>query len=86
QASPLADPKFRQAFGKGVPEFQNKKLDSIFKSTPADGIAYSKYYNNANTILGAKVKDYLTAGKDLNTALREADDEIAKMIATEEGK
>jgi multiple sugar transport system substrate-binding protein len=86
QASPLKDPKFRQQYGKGIAALQGKHLDSIFKSVPAEGIAYSKYYSKANAILTTKVKEYLDSTKDLNTALREADQEINKMIAAEETK
>jgi ABC-type glycerol-3-phosphate transport system substrate-binding protein len=80
QLSVLKDPKYTQMFGADIPQLQGKKIQSIFKSKPAAAPAYSIYYNQAYAILNNKFTDVMTDKKDVNSALREADEEIDKSI------
>jgi multiple sugar transport system substrate-binding protein len=77
--SPLKDPELQKQFGaeylKGV------DLQSIFKSSPAPGTVFSQYYPDARKLLDAEYAQVLSGQKDVNTALRDLDDEINKMLA-----
>lgn len=79
----MADPKFHQAYLQDAPELQNKHIQSIFKSKPAPAPAYSMYYSKARGILVKHFAEYAGGGKDVNTALREAEAEINQMIESE---
>ncbi|MDF2722997.1 MAG: transporter substrate-binding protein [Paenibacillus sp.] len=72
----LADPKFNQMFGKSHTEFQGKRLSSIFKSKPAPAAGFSPYYSKAVTIVAAKMEAYLADKIDVNTMLRQDEEEI----------
>lgn len=79
----MSDPKFSEAYLQDAPELKSKQIQSIFKSKPAPAPAYSKYYSKARGILVGKFVEYVNGAKDVNTALREAEQEINKMIESE---
>jgi ABC-type glycerol-3-phosphate transport system substrate-binding protein len=80
----MKDPKFNQEFLKGIPELKDKHIQSIFKSKPAPATPpYSIYYTKARGLLVDKFRDYVDGKKDVNTALREAEDETNKYIQSE---
>ncbi|MDF2651507.1 MAG: family 1 extracellular solute-binding protein [Paenibacillus sp.] len=81
--STLADPKFNQMFGKSHPEFNGKRLASMLKSQPAPAAPISPYYEKANSIMLAKIPPYLSDQIDLNTMLRQAEEEINQYIASQ---
>lgn len=83
RVSLLKDVRFEQQFAQDVPQLQGKNLKSVFKTRPAPAPAFSKYTAPASGILGAKFKDYASGIKDVNTALREAKEEIEKLIAAD---
>jgi hypothetical protein len=80
RATPLKSAKVKEAFAKGNPLYKDKHIASIFKSHPAPAPAFSKYNNEATNIVKERFYDYL-AGKDLNTSIREAEEQINQMIA-----
>lgn len=79
----MKDPKYNQAYLQDIPEFKDKRIQSIFKSKPAPAPAYSKYYSKARGILVSSFIEYVEGAKDVNTALREADEKINKLIESE---
>nr|WP_280521316.1 extracellular solute-binding protein [Paenibacillus mangrovi] len=76
----LTNPDVQNAFGVENPYIKDKNIASIFKSKPAPAPVFSPYDGDGIGIADKKFKEYL-AGKDLNTALREAEEEINKMLA-----
>ncbi|MDF2724734.1 MAG: family 1 extracellular solute-binding protein [Paenibacillus sp.] len=81
--STMADPKFNLMFGKSHPEFQGKRLTSMMKSHPAPAAAFSRYYEKATSILNGKMPAYLNNEVDINTMLRQAEEEINQYISTQ---
>jgi multiple sugar transport system substrate-binding protein len=77
----LKDQKVRDEYGKNVAFLQGKNLKAIYKTTPAKSHIPTPYDSKARTIMNKYNKDILIGAKDLNTALREMDEEITKMIA-----
>jgi len=71
----------QESFGKDVAFLQGKNVKAIYKTTPARSHIPTPYDSKARTIMNKYNKDILTGAKDLNTALREMDEEITKMIA-----
>ncbi|MFC3768493.1 ABC transporter substrate-binding protein [Paenibacillus sp. GCM10012303] len=71
----------QEAFGQDVAFLQGKNVKAIYKTTPARSHIPTPYDSKARTIMNKYNKDILTGAKDLNTALREMDEEITKMIA-----
>jgi ABC-type glycerol-3-phosphate transport system substrate-binding protein len=83
----MKDPKFNAAFVQGVPEYKDKKIQSIFKSKPAPATPpYSTVYSKARGLLVDKFRLVAEGKKDTNTALREAEDEINQIVRTEKQK
>jgi multiple sugar transport system substrate-binding protein len=78
--SPLKNPQMQKEFGADVPYLQGKNTGAIFKGTVAPAPAYSKYELDGKKIAQAKVKEYLAGNIDLNTALKQADEEINSML------
>lgn len=68
----LKDPEIRAQFGAAIPEMKNKNIASIFKSSPNPNLQF--FNRDIGNILSQKSLEYLE-GKDLNTALREAEEE-----------
>lgn len=78
----LNNPQIRAKLGADNPALKDKKLQSIFKSKPADNAAqFTKWHSKSFEIANKHVIDFLSGKKDMNTALREADEEINQHIA-----
>jgi len=86
RVSPLKDPKFNEAFGLDMPILKGKRIQSIFKSIPAPAPPFSKYYPKARDIMSDEFKQFLSGGKDMNTALRDAEMRINQYIQGELGQ
>jgi multiple sugar transport system substrate-binding protein len=84
--SVMKDPKFRQAFGQDLPELQGKHIEGVFKSKSAAAPPNSNYYSKAYSLLTAEYTNAVKNVKDVNTALRDAEDQIKQHIVTEKGK
>ncbi|MDF2724453.1 MAG: transporter substrate-binding protein [Paenibacillus sp.] len=82
--SPLNDPdkKLMSQFADDVPELKSKNVKSIFKSDYAPFNINHRLESTAFNIAIAKFND-MVKGKDINTALREAEEEINKMPLTQ---
>lgn len=80
--SPLKNPEMQKQFGAEVPYLQGKNIQAIFKSTVSPGPIYSPFEVDGKKIAQAKVRELLAGNVDINTALRQADEEINKMLET----
>lgn len=75
----LKNPEINKHFGEGIAALKGKNVTSIFKSKPAPYVEQTIHTNAAFNVLGTKFNDVL-GGKDINTALREATEEINKQV------
>jgi multiple sugar transport system substrate-binding protein len=80
--STLQNEAINKNFGADHPLLKNKHIESILKTKPAPYVVQTRF-TKARGILEAKYKDYAAGKKDVNTALREANEEIDAYIATE---
>lgn len=80
RVSPLKDPKFKAAFGADMPVLKGKSVPSIFKSQPASAPPFSIHYPKARDILSNQFQQYADNKKDMNSALRDADELINQYI------
>lgn len=81
--SALTNPEVRKAFGSGIPGLKGKNLQGIFKSSPAAAPPFSIYHGKGNEILKRTFLDYIGDKKDVNTALRDAEEEINQYIKSQ---
>jgi multiple sugar transport system substrate-binding protein len=86
RVSTLKDPKYKQMFGKDLPELKGKRIESIFKSTNAPSPAMSIYYSKASSLITAEYVNAITNKKDVNTAIRDAQEQIDKYVLEEKSK
>jgi multiple sugar transport system substrate-binding protein len=80
--SPLTDKAVQDAFGADIPYVKGKNLAAIYKLKPG-WRKLSDYDDIAADIVFTHSVD-MYSGKDINTVIRETEDEITKAIA--EGK
>src|SRR5690606_23981006 len=81
--SPLKGQQYIDNFGAGSERLSSKNLSSIFKSKPAPYIdgGFSLYFTDARNIFRQKMVAVLNGEMDVNTALRQAEEEINQFIA-----
>lgn len=84
--SPLQDPAFKKAFASGMDFVQGKHIESIFKSRMIPSPIRTKYYSDTKAFGMSNFKDYAAGAKDLDTALRDADEQINGYLDTQLGK
>jgi multiple sugar transport system substrate-binding protein len=77
----------RSAFGQDAPMYKGKNLDAMIPRKLASPSPQSKYQSAATSRMATNVvQDVVLKGKDLNTALREAEEAIAKQIEEDKNK
>ncbi|WP_176706286.1 ABC transporter substrate-binding protein [Paenibacillus hemerocallicola] len=81
RVSPLKDAALQQQFGADVGFLKGKRLGSIFKSRSIAAPVREKHHSQAQAIANQSFKEYVL-GKDLNTALREAEEKINQLVQT----
>ncbi|MEF3303628.1 ABC transporter substrate-binding protein [Paenibacillus sp. GYB003] len=84
--SPLRDPAFKTAFASDMDFVKGKRLESIFKSRMIPSPIRTKYYTETKAFGLSQFKDYASGVKDLDTALRGADEQINDFLGTQLGK
>ncbi|CAG7609854.1 hypothetical protein PAESOLCIP111_01213 [Paenibacillus solanacearum] len=84
--SPLKNPEMKKQLGADMAHLKGIDLQSIFKSKPAAGMDFSKYYVESRKKLMAEYVNFANGAVDMNTALRNAEEGINKYIATEQAK
>jgi multiple sugar transport system substrate-binding protein len=80
----LRNPEIVKQFGAEIPSLKGKHADSIFKSKHAPAVVMSEYLGKATTILRDEFTLYIGGGKDVNSALREAEEKINKLTETDQ--
>ncbi|TMV43843.1 carbohydrate ABC transporter substrate-binding protein [Paenibacillus mesophilus] len=82
QISPLKSTEVKAAFGRNVAQWQGKNIAAIRAKKPAAPPAYVGEYNNfGQTAITNAMLSVIVGEKDMNTALRDADEEVNKKIA-----
>jgi multiple sugar transport system substrate-binding protein len=80
-ASVLNDKKINEQFGLESPYLKDKNRLAFVKLEPAVSSLTTSYDLDVIAILNKKYKDVIVGKKDVNTALREAEEEANKFIA-----
>jgi multiple sugar transport system substrate-binding protein len=79
--SPLKSEAVKKAFGQGDPSLKDKNIAGIVKSTPVKYPIYL-YREIAEPITTKKFDAFFKGSDDVNTVLRELDEEINKAVST----
>jgi multiple sugar transport system substrate-binding protein len=82
--SALKDKKFQDNFGSKVSFIKGKNIKAAFLTIPAKSIIATEYLGDAQSAVRAAFKDVTEKGKDINTALREAEEKTNKTIEQKE--
>ncbi|RKN85155.1 ABC transporter substrate-binding protein [Paenibacillus ginsengarvi] len=82
----LKDPKFKQAFGQDLPELKGKHIEGVLKSHTEMAPPNSLYYSKALSLLNTEYANILKNSKDINTGLRDAEEQIKQYVTTEKAK
>jgi multiple sugar transport system substrate-binding protein len=83
--SVLQDPKYQTEYGKNMDYLKDKNVQAIFKAVPAKPFDPTSYDNQAQPVM-TKAMNEVAKGKDVNTALRDADIQINKIVKDLKGK
>lgn len=74
-------PVIKQEFGKNMPYLQGKNLQAIFKTQSATALPSSALNSAGRTAIFAAYDKVMMEGLDVNTALRQADEQMNLKIA-----
>lgn len=87
EPSVLKNVELRQTFGADMPHFAGRNFKAFVSSAPAPRPeSQTKYDAIAITEIIRKFKEHAFQGKDVNTALRDADEAINKAIEAQKNK
>jgi multiple sugar transport system substrate-binding protein len=78
--TPLKNQDVKKVFGADLPVLQGKNVAAIFKSQNGPAAPQATLQGDANKIMNDRFNDYLQGKLDLNSALRQAEEEIAKIV------
>lgn len=85
QISPLVNSEVKAAFGKNTAQWEGKNTQAVIAKKPAAPPAYVGQYNTfGQTAVNNAMLAIITGEKDMNTALREAEEEINRKVAEAE--
>jgi multiple sugar transport system substrate-binding protein len=73
----------KKEYGQDIPDLQGKNKDAIFKMKPTDAVTH-QYYSIISSALTKYAGLVALKEKDINTALKEAQEEATKRIAEQE--
>jgi multiple sugar transport system substrate-binding protein len=79
--SPLKDDKYKKMLAQDLPGSNGKNMQAVFNNKPAPLLDDTDLDSYVNKELAAAMKDVLAGKKDINTALREADEKGNANIA-----
>jgi multiple sugar transport system substrate-binding protein len=83
----LTGKTIEEQFGKNIPSLNGKNVKAAFLSQPAKAYPVSKYDEVGQQVMGGTTLGPIVKGtKDINTALREAEEKINSAIAQSKGK
>jgi multiple sugar transport system substrate-binding protein len=80
----LKDKKIRDAFGTDLDFLKGKNIQAIYKTTPAESFVPTKYDSLGMGVINEALDDIVKNGKDVNTALREAEEKLNMRIKEKE--
>ncbi|CAG7640500.1 ABC transporter substrate-binding protein [Paenibacillus allorhizosphaerae] len=81
--SVLKDQTIQKSFGMEHPLLKNKHIEAILKTKAAPYVIQTRFTTKTRNILELKYRDFAEGKKDVNTALREAQEEAEAYIASE---
>jgi multiple sugar transport system substrate-binding protein len=85
--SVLKDPKIKQAFGQDMAFMKGKNIQAVYKTELAKPYEQTLYDTIAMSAIQKELSNVVLKGKDLNTALRDAEESVNKQIEkAESGK
>jgi hypothetical protein len=70
----LKDESIRKEFGKAIKQLDNKNMDAVLKLKPAKPRVFTIYDDYGVGRLGDALKSIVFENKDVNTALKEAEE------------
>lgn len=73
----------KKEYGQDITDLQGKNKEAVFKMTPADAVTH-EYYSIISSALTKYAGLVAQKEKDINTALKEAQEEAARRIAEQE--
>jgi multiple sugar transport system substrate-binding protein len=77
----LNDENIKKQFASELKSFQGKNVQAVFKLKQAPGTVLTDYDVELKKMIQEAAKDMAQNGKDVNTALREAQDKAVKKMA-----
>jgi multiple sugar transport system substrate-binding protein len=80
----LNDQKIRDAFGLDVPFLKGKNVQAIYKTKPAKSFVPTEYDSLSMSAMNTALDEVVKGLKDINTALRDAEQKINKQIEEKE--
>lgn len=90
--TPTTNDAIKRAFGSDSPLFKGKNVSAYYyyQSAPAPTASGTpqimSFISDTETVTNNKFLDIILTGKDINTALREGDEEINKLIEKAKAK
>lgn len=85
--SPLTSNDIRQSFGKDAPMYNGKNVKAMLPAKLAAPSPMSVYYSTATGSLGVSMMEELLLNKkDINTALKDAQEKVVKAIEADKAK
>lgn len=85
-ATPLKSKEVKDAFGQSLEVWKGKNFRAVSAQTPAPPVPYHDYNRFGQTAVTQAINSVILGGKDVNTALRDAEEQANKQIAQEESK
>lgn len=79
-ATVLKDPEIKKQYGQDMPKFKGKNVSAMFPKQPSAPMNYTAYANDAQTEFQNAFLSHMLGEKDLNTALRDAAEQLDKKI------
>lgn len=79
----LKDPKIKENFGASLNSLKGKNIQAVFYNTPAANRYSDKFSEIASAQAVAAMGKVVSGETDINTALRQAEDEANKLIEAE---
>lgn len=76
RSSIMKDDKYKTAFGQDLAFLRGKNIAAVFKTSTADPYAPSLHDTAAMTVIQAELRNMFQKGKDVNSALRDAEEKI----------
>lgn len=79
-ATPLKSNEIKTAFGQDVEVWKGKNINAVTAQKPAAYVPYSRYNSHAQAAINEALVSVIVGEKDVNTALREAEEKANQAI------